>query len=135
MNINPKLPGCEDISIYMGNACNFNCSYCDRDFIKNDIGSQQMEDEDIPQIIQFLKTMSTDGKFPVPMLSFHGGEPFVFIKHIDKILDAVEIEFPGADFPIFIQTNGSRIVNNEWFLEKWNSRLHISISYDFIYQQ
>lgn len=134
MNINPKLPGCEDISIYMGNACNFNCSYCDRDYIKNDIGSQQMEDEDIPQIIEFLRTMSTDGEFPVPMLSFHGGEPFVFIKHIDKILDAITAEFPDATFPIFIQTNGSRIVNNEWFLQKWNSRLHISISYDFIYQ-
>jgi MoaA/NifB/PqqE/SkfB family radical SAM enzyme len=129
-----KLPGCNDVSIYLGNGCNFNCTYCDRDFIKNDIGNQQLEDTDIPHLVYFLKQMSTDGTFPVPMLSFHGGEPLIWVKLIDRIMDAITLEFPGQEFPVFIQTNGSRIAKNEWFFEKWNTRLNISISYDFIFQ-
>lgn len=129
---NKFLEGCQDISIYLGDICNFNCTYCDRDYIKDTIGGQKMSSEDIPYIIDFMLAISDD-EMPVDMISFHGGEPFVYIKLMDEILDAIVKEFDD-EFMVFIQTNGSMILGNEWFLDKWKDQLMISISYDFLYQ-
>ena len=30
------------VVIYMGDTCNFDCVYCDREYIKKDIGSQNL---------------------------------------------------------------------------------------------
>ncbi len=129
---NKFLEGCQDISIYLGDICNFNCTYCDRDYIKDTIGGQKMTSDDIKYIVDFMVTLSDD-EMPVDMISFHGGEPYVYIKLMDEILDAIVKEFDD-DFMIFIQTNGSLILGNEWFLDKWKDQLMISISYDFLYQ-
>lgn len=123
------LVGVHDLSIYLGNKCNFNCEYCDRDYISTKIGDQQMSADDIPKIISFLRSVSVP-----PLISFHGGEPFVFIKMMDKIMDAITDEVSNS-IPFFIQTNGSLISQHEWFFKKWGSRLYISISFDFQYQE
>lgn len=124
--------GLRDISIYLGNVCNFNCTYCDRDYIKDTIGGQHMTTNDIPLIIGFLREIDAINN-PPDMFSFHGGEPFTYVKLMDKILSAIVEEIPG-DYLIFIQTNGSQMVQHRWFFEKWGHRLSISISYDFMYQ-
>lgn len=124
--------GLRDISIYLGNVCNFNCTYCDRDYIKDTIGGQHMTTNDIPLIIDFLHEIDVTNN-PPDMFSFHGGEPFTYVKLMDKILSAIVEEIPG-DYLVFIQTNGSQMVQNRWFFEKWGRRLAISISYDFLYQ-
>lgn len=126
------LKDCQDVSIYLGDVCNFNCTYCDRDYIKDEIGGQKMTTDDIPDIINFLLSLA-DGILPVDMISFHGGEPFVYVKMMDEVLDAI-VDVFGSDFMIFIQTNGSLILQNEWFIEKWKNQLMVSISYDFMYQ-
>lgn len=126
------LEGCRDISIYLGNVCNFNCTYCDRDYIKTSIGGQHMTTADIPKIVNFLRTVGA-ADVPPDMISFHGGEPFSYVKVMDKIIEAIT-EVVTGEYPIFIQTNGSQITQNEWFFEKWGNRLTISISYDFLYQ-
>ena len=92
-----------------------------------------MSADDIPAIVEFFQELAIDGVLPVDMISFHGGEPFVYIKLMDQILDELVAEF-GRDFMLFVQTNGSLILGNEWFLDKWKDLLMISISYDFMYQ-
>jgi radical SAM protein with 4Fe4S-binding SPASM domain len=127
------IEDCQDVSIYLGDVCNFNCTYCDRDYIKDTIGGQKMSADDIPAIIDFFRALAFNGVLPVDMISFHGGEPYVYVKLMDQVLDAIVAEF-DTDFMIFIQTNGSMILGNEWFLDKWQKQLMISISYDFMYQ-
>ena len=128
--MNQLLKGCEDISIYLGNTCNFECSYCDRDYIKNTIGGQKMTDVD--EIMSFLKRVTSEDT-ELKMISFHGGEPFVYVKVMDEIMDRIVDELPD-DYKFFIQTNGSLIAKHEEFIKKWNDSLIISISYDFKYQ-
>lgn len=133
MNTPPTfLDGCQDISFYLGNRCNFDCSYCDRDYIEDVIGGQHLTTADIPLIINFLKEIKASTN-PPTMFSFHGGEPFTYVKIMDKIMSAVVVLVPGT-YPFFIQTNGSQILQHRWFFEKWGARLTISISYDFLYQ-
>jgi sulfatase maturation enzyme AslB (radical SAM superfamily) len=67
-------------------------------------------------------------------LSFHGGEPFLYIKHIDEYLEQL-VPALGDDMRYFITTNGSMIAENEWFFEKWGNRITITLSYDFNYQE
>lgn len=130
-----QITGAEYLSIYLGNVCNFDCSYCDREYIKSTVGGQKMQRCDVDSIIHFIELLKTpSGAFPVKMLNFHGGEPFVYIDVIDDILSRIDEMFPGSVFPFYIQTNGSLITKNEWFLKKWRGRLFVSISYDFVFQ-
>ena len=41
------------ISIYLGDTCNFNCQYCDRDYIKK-IGSQNVTKSNLDELKEFL---------------------------------------------------------------------------------
>lgn len=66
----------------------------------------------------------------VEMVTFHGGEPFLFAKRMDDILTALD----DPDLVVGITTNGSRLKTHEWFLEKWAKNIRLNISYDFIYQ-
>ena len=116
----------DDLVIYTGTQCNFNCGYCDRDYIKEAHGYQKLKLGDLPDIYKLLDTLTQDFK----MLSFHGGEPFLFVKIMDKIMSYKK------QYPLYyIQTNGSLILKNKEFLTKWADRLLISISYDFNYQE
>lgn len=124
--------GCRIITIYLGNVCNFNCTYCDRDYIKNTIGGQHMTLNDVPDIIHFFKTTGIAAS-PPEMFAFHGGEPFSYVKVMDKMMDAICAEIPG-DYAFYIQSNGSQMLQHRWFFEKWGPRLEVSISYDFLYQ-
>lgn len=122
-----------DISIYLGNVCNFDCTYCDRDYIKDKIGGQHMTTEDVGDIMWFISKVGAMSN-PPEMFSFHGGEPFTYVKIMDKIMSEIMLWVPG-DYRFFIQTNGSMMLQNRWFFEKWGERLIISISYDFMYQE
>ena len=124
--------GLRDISIYLGDVCNFNCTYCDRDYIKDTIGGQHMTMEDAAQLIEFLQETGADTN-PPEMFSFHGGEPFTYVKIMDHLITTITENVSGH-YRFFIQTNGSQLVQNRWFLEKWGCLLIISISYDFLYQ-
>lgn len=127
--------GIQDVSIYLGNVCNFDCSYCDRDYIKTTIGGQHFKKHDVPDIINFLQSLITpNGNFPAKMISFHGGEPFVYVDVMDAILTQLELILPDNDLIYFIQTNGSLITKTENFLKKWGAKLAVSISYDFLFQ-
>lgn len=130
-----SVAGAQDISIYLGNVCNFDCSYCDRAYIKDTSGGQRLKTGDLDDIIKFLESLIThEGILPVNMISFHGGEPFVYAPIMDAILTRIEQLLPNNELVYFIQSNGSLILSSEWFIKKWGNRLTVSISYDFLFQ-
>lgn len=118
-----KLSGLRHVSVYLGNHCNFDCSYCDRGYIKS-LGSQKMHENYFQRVVDVIEEIDPG------MVTFHGGEPFVFIKRMDAILELLP-----EKYTVGITTNGSRIVRNEWFFEKWHDRIRLNLSYDFIYQE
>jgi sulfatase maturation enzyme AslB (radical SAM superfamily) len=121
------------ITIYMGDTCNFNCVYCDRDYIRDDIGSQNIKSSDHSQIISFMEQASCKAKDLVN-ITFHGGEPFLYLKRIDRLLDAIQPMFPD-DMLFFLTTNGSLVAESEWFFKKWGKQIRLTFSYDFQYQE
>jgi len=123
---------CTDLSIYLGHACNFNCSYCDRGYIRNSIGGQGLSMGDVDSLCSLVLTLAREGSLP-PMLSFHGGEPFYYVRFMRFILSRVKHVL--KDTLIFIQTNGSLISKNENFFREFSDLdLTVSISYDFAFQ-
>jgi radical SAM protein with 4Fe4S-binding SPASM domain len=129
--MSPLLTGCKNVSIYLGDKCNFNCSYCDREFVDS-LGSQHMTIEDVEHVAEFILSAELN-KCPPEMFSFHGGEPFTYVKIMDKFMDKI-VSIVPSDYPFYIQTNGSQMLQHKWFFEKWSNKLEISISYDFLYQ-
>lgn len=126
------MVGCRDVSIYLGDKCNFDCVYCDRDYIATKIGSQHLTTSDVDLMIEFFKQSGLQDH-PPEMFSFHGGEPFTYVKIMDKFMEGITAAVPG-DYRVFVQTNGSQLLQHEWFFEKWGRKLTVSISYDFMFQ-
>lgn len=112
--------------IYLGSYCNQLCNYCDREYIKNQIGMQVLSDDDIDHLTSIILNTETIQK---NVICFHGGEPFLYVDKIKKILDKMP-----SDINISILTNGTLIEKNRDFLDKYKERLSISISYDFLQQ-
>lgn len=119
--------------IYLGSYCNKNCSYCDRSYIKTEIGDTRLNLNQIPTLLSFLSTIldPSDINSGDPILGFHGGEPFLYTDQMSNIIDSVLDTYPG-DYKFSILTNGTLIERNHKFLERYGSRLTISISYDFL---
>lgn len=122
----------EDVSIYVGPACNFNCKYCDRAYV-NDIGVDAMSYGSA--LIDFIVNVVENADDRI-MVSFHGGEPLVYIKLIKSVMAALLVRIP--DFKdkaiFFLQTNGSLIAKQRDFFEMYKDILFVSISYDFKHQ-
>lgn len=123
----------EDVSIYVGPTCNFNCTYCDRAFV-NSVGVDAMKFDQA--LIDFVVGVIENSE--KPMVSFHGGETLVYVKTIEKIIEAILLRVPDFEqrrLRFYIQTNGSLITKQSAFFEKYKSILYVSISYDFVFQQ
>ncbi|WP_161985813.1 radical SAM protein [Ewingella americana] len=118
----------QDVSIYLGNICNFNCTYCDRRYVKS-MGNQTMAAFQIPHLIDFFRKLETRPD----MISFHGGEPFLYVDVMDGILTRLVADLDYKP-RVFIQTNGSLLLKHQDFLEKWKDFLFVSISFDFAFQ-
>lgn len=126
------IPGCETITIYLGGQCNFNCTYCDRDYVQH-IGYQKAKVSDVDNVLLFLRRVAVDGAIPVQLIVLQGGEPFMFVKSMDAYMTAIDNEF-GTNHRYYIQTNGSLVTKNADFLDKWKHRVYVSVSYDFGFQ-
>jgi len=122
------------ISIYLGNTCNFDCTYCDREYIAKDIGGQTMKHAWVDLVEDFFDKVvpnCPDLKF----ISLHGGEPFLFVSRMNEILERIYPKYiEGTDRYLSITTNGSLIAENKEFMRKWGSKLKLTISYDFMFQ-
>jgi sulfatase maturation enzyme AslB (radical SAM superfamily) len=129
-----KYNGVSLVVVYMGDTCNFDCKYCDRGYIKDVIGSQNLRGTSLSYLVKLLDDMIAEGA-SLRNFSFHGGEPFLYIKKIDRILDTIWPKLQALGVERFsMTTNGSLIVENEWFLKKWGPNFKITLSYDFNFQ-
>jgi radical SAM protein with 4Fe4S-binding SPASM domain len=135
MNYTETLSECNTVAIYLGNTCNFNCVYCDREYIANSIGGQALGGPSIDHIENFFTQLYKESKLNIERVALHGGEPFLFVKRMDQILDRIKPFIDQHNLEIVITTNGSLLLENREFLEKWKDRLKITISYDFIFQE
>lgn len=134
MNYSEWLSDCKVVCIYLGNTCNFDCSYCDRGYISNVIGGQNLSHSDLKHIENFFnKIFSVDNV--IDRITFHGGEPFLFVKRMDQVLTILEPILQKHNIKVVITTNASLILENKSFIEKWGKYLQITISYDFIFQE
>lgn len=124
--------GIEDVSIYVGPACNFNCQYCDRAYVKS-VGVDSAKCD--PELIDFV-VRAVEGSEKT-MVSFHGGETLVYVKVVNKIIDEILERIPNFKEKslFYIQTNGSLILKNQDFFVKYRDLLYVSISYDFLFQK
>jgi MoaA/NifB/PqqE/SkfB family radical SAM enzyme len=93
-----------------------------------------MTSVDIPDIVNFFKEAGFVEN-PPALITFHGGEPFSYVKIMDRVMDELELLIPAKTFSYYIQTNGSQMLQHAWFFEKWGPRLEVSISYDFLFQE
>lgn len=124
------------VSVYLGNTCNFDCSYCDREYIAKDIGGQSFTNRHIILVKNFFTQIFKNPDCKVDRVVLHGGEPFLYVKRMDQILEELKEDFlDGRGLFVSITTNASLLIEEEWFLQKWRKYLRFTFSYDFIYQK
>jgi radical SAM protein with 4Fe4S-binding SPASM domain len=92
-----------------------------------------MPKQNTQDLVEFIK-LASEQATEINWICFHGGEPFLFVKQMDRILEEISpyIEKMGAR--VNITTNGSLIAENADFMTKWGHLLFITLSYDFQYQ-
>jgi radical SAM protein with 4Fe4S-binding SPASM domain len=126
--------GIRYVSIYLGNSCNFDCTYCDRGYI-NSIGGQTLKHSDVPDVIKFFDWMWQHPTPDLKFLTFHGGEPFLFVSRMDEILEQLAPKLRERGLRMIITSNGSKILENKEFILKYQDLLTINWSYDFNFQE
>lgn len=128
------LTGIKHVVIYLGDTCNFDCVYCDRAFIREDVGSQNMKTSASDDIVKFMDAVVESGQ-QIKYICFHGGEPLLYVKKMDYILDKIYPHLVKLNCKFIMTTNGSLIAENAWFFEKWKGMCQITFSYDFNFQE
>lgn len=121
------------ITIYLGNTCNFDCVYCDRGYIEF-LGGQNLGStvtEDLKHFFEWVDQQPNE----ILRVSFHGGEPLLFIKRMEEIMEWLHPIALKNSWKIAITTNGSLVKQCESFFEKYSGSLHATVSYDFTFQQ
>jgi radical SAM protein with 4Fe4S-binding SPASM domain len=127
------LDGIRYISIYLGDSCNFDCTYCDRGYIKN-LGGQTLKHSDLPDVFKFFDWLWTQDTPDLLYIGLHGGEPFLFISRMEEIMEYLGPRIRERGQRVVITSNGSLILEHKEFIEKWQDVLNINWSYDFNYQ-
>lgn len=110
----------EELCITVGYSCNFHCDHC---AVKNKRGVSLTEAEKL-SLIRIIK------KRHIPALFFVGGETSLYIKDINRILDAV---FPEIKPKVRITTNGyfaDSVENAVKTLKRFRLLSGVQLSYD-----
>lgn len=121
------------ITLYLGNTCNFDCVYCDRGYIDS-VGGQVVNGRTVDGMQEFFEWFETQPN-TLELVSFHGGEPLLFIKRMEQIMQWLYPMAVRNGWKITLTTNGSLVKENEWFFEKYGKILRATVSYDFMYQE
>jgi MoaA/NifB/PqqE/SkfB family radical SAM enzyme len=126
------LQGIKLLTIYLGDQCNFDCTYCDRGYIKS-LGGQSLNAKTRDDMRDFFWWVAgTDNE--IERISFHGGEPLLFIKRMDEIMDWLYPLARQFGWKLSFTSNGSLVKENEWFFEKYSGVFAATISFDFMFQ-
>lgn len=131
VNRNP-LSKINAIVIYLGNTCNFDCVYCDRGYIET-LGGQNLtrtNSNDMREFIEWIDQQPNE----ISRMSFHGGEPLLFIIRMNEIMEWLYPILKRNNWPITITTNGSLIKEHAAFFEKYKDVVYVTVSYDFMHQ-
>ena len=131
--IKNDFAGVETLIIYLGNTCNFDCVYCDRAYIEK-LGGQNVSNKIVNELKDFIEYLENQPN-NIQKVSFHGGEPFLFIKRVNEILEWLYPILLRNGWDLAFTTNGSLIVENKDFFEKYKDILAVTVSYDFLYQK
>ncbi len=103
--INQLDPGV-NVSVILGLACNFNCTYCYEGSQKS---ARAMQGTTVARLVDFLKTRLTKAGKEKLVLDFYGGEPLLYVEIIKSICAPLK-EFcqgQGIQFNFSLTTNGS----------------------------
>lgn len=112
-----------NFAVWITSACNMKCKYC---YVDEKKGPHSFLDEDIPQLIQFMKENINVGE--KVQISFFGGEPLLNFKGIQRIIDFISEKKPfQAEF--YLTTNGLLITETiaKYFTQK---EVFVSLSWD-----
>lgn len=71
----------------------------------------------------------------IERVSFHGGEPLLFIKRMDEIMEWMQPLAKKNNWKLSFTSNGSLVKENEWFFEKYSGIFAATISFDFMFQE
>jgi radical SAM protein with 4Fe4S-binding SPASM domain len=108
--------------IQLGQACNYDCSYC----FQKDIGSP-LERRESPFMDMFFNNMKKFDISDLQEIQPWGGEPFLYWKDMKKLFEF--FDKPGMTW--YISTNGSTLHKKHIdFFKRMKSRIQIGISHD-----
>jgi len=109
------------LKISLGLSCNYECEYCSQRFVPR---ADETNPGDVSDFIRGLDSWVTT---PPERVEFWGGEPFVYIKTLRPLADAVKAKYPGVELQVI--TNGSLLSPeiNQWLDEMGFS---VGISHD-----
>jgi sulfatase maturation enzyme AslB (radical SAM superfamily) len=93
-----------------------------------------MKTSAIDDIVAFMDKVVESGQ-KLKYVCFHGGEPMLYVKKMDHILDKIYPHLVRLGCKFIMTTNGSLIAENAWFFEKWKGMCQITFSYDFNFQE
>ena len=102
--------------VYLGSPCNKDCSYCDRGYITSDIGDTRLKEDQIPELINFIDSITKGDEEPI--IGFHGGEPLLFTKQMTQIISYYIATRKNPRFSLL--TNATLVERNHEFFEKFN---------------
>lgn len=120
------------VVIYLGNTCNFDCTYCDRDYITN-LGGQNLTRDTSQDIKEFIEWVALQPN-EVERVSFHGGEPLLFITRMKEIMLWLYPILKKNNWQLTVTTNGSLVKETEDFFDQYADVLYVTVSYDFMHQ-
>ncbi len=123
----------KQIVIYLGNTCNFDCLYCDRGYIES-LGGQNLGNSTSQEMREFVEWAETQPN-EIQRISFHGGEPLLFIKRMEEVMQWLYPIAKRNNWKVTLTTNGSLVKECEWFFQKYKDILYATVSYDFMYQK
>jgi len=121
------------IVIYLGNKCNFDCVYCDRGYIEK-IGGQSLGKGTADNLETFFHWVAKQPN-KITRISFHGGEPLLFIKRIKEIMIWLAPIAKEQNWLVSMTTNGSLIAENKDLFKQYKGLLAATVSYDFMFQE
>lgn len=109
------------LKISLGLSCNYSCEYCSQRFVP------RAEETNPESIVWFMSGLDLWVTTPPERIEFWGGEPFVYIKTMRPLAEALRAKYPQARFSVI--TNGSLLTVE---INEWLDRLGftVSISHD-----
>lgn len=112
------------LKIQMGLNCNYSCAYCSQAAHLNH-GEAVITNVDDAK--DFLSKLDTWLKQPPMRIEFWGGEPFVYWKAMQVLVEGFRAKFPSVEFSIV--TNGSLLDDDKynWIVE---NDMAVALSHD-----